>query len=122
MEIIESDVWVKVQFFCMRLCYSKASFVWPYRTAELESFLDGHVKEFEHFGCVPNRLAYDNLKSAVIQIKRGRERRLGASPGDGEAIREPHRTGVRSPGGDDARAELRPWTVRADARSASCTR
>lgn len=74
--IIESGAWVKVQFFCMRLCYSKASFVWPYRTAGLESFLDGHVKAFEYFGRIPNRIAYDNLRSAVIQVKRGRERRL----------------------------------------------
>ncbi len=63
-------------FFCMRLCYSKASFVWPYERANLESFLDGHVRAFEHFGGVPRRLAYDNLKSAVIQVGRGRDRRL----------------------------------------------
>lgn len=74
--IIESGHWRKAQFFCIRLCYSKASFVWPYERATLESFLDGHVRAFEYFGGVPRRLAYDNLKSAVVQVGRGKERRL----------------------------------------------
>lgn len=74
--VIESGQMRKVQFFCIRLCYSKASFVWPYERATLESFLDGHVRAFEYFGGVPRRLAYDNLKSAVVQIGRGKERRL----------------------------------------------
>jgi transposase len=74
--IVENGVERKAHFFCMRLCYSKASFVWPYERASLESFLDGHVRAFVYFGGVPRRLAYDNLKSAVIQVMRGRERRL----------------------------------------------
>ena len=74
--IIENGIERSVQFFCMKLCYSKATFVWPYERANLESFLDGHVRAFEYFGGVPARLAYDNLKCAVIQIKHGKERRL----------------------------------------------
>jgi len=72
----ENGVERKAQFFCMRLCYSKASFVWPYERATLEAFLDGHVRAFEYFGGIPRRLAYDNLKSAVIQVLPGRERKL----------------------------------------------
>jgi len=60
----------------MRLCYSKASFVGSYERANMEAFLDGHVRAFEYFGGVPKRLAYDNLKSAVIQVGKGRHRRL----------------------------------------------
>jgi transposase len=74
--IEENGVQRKGQFFCMRLCYSKASFVWPYERANLESFLDGHVRAFAYFGGVPKRLAYDNLKSAVIQVMPGRKRKL----------------------------------------------
>ena len=74
--LVENGVARKAQFFCMRLCYSKASFVWPYERANLESFLDGHVRAFAYFGGVPRRLAYDNLKSAVIQVLHGKERRL----------------------------------------------
>jgi transposase len=65
-----------VQLFCMRLSHSKASFVYPYERATMESFLDGHVRAFDFFGGVPRRLAYDNLKSAVTHVGRGRERQL----------------------------------------------
>ena len=68
----------KVQLFCMRFCFSQASFVYPYQSQNLESFLDGHVRAFEFFGGVPRRLAYDNLKTAVIQLRPGRWRRLNA--------------------------------------------
>lgn len=41
--IIENGIERKAPFFCMRLCYSKASFVFAYEHADLLSFLDGHV-------------------------------------------------------------------------------
>ena len=66
----------KVQVFCMRLCHSKASFTWPYERATLEAFLDGHVRAFAHFGGVPKRIAYDNLKSAVTHVGAGQDRTL----------------------------------------------
>ena len=65
-----------MQLFCMKLCHSHAVFVRAYERANLESFLDGHVRAFEFFGGVPKRIAYDNLKSAVVYVGRGRERRL----------------------------------------------
>jgi transposase len=74
--IVENGVERKAQFFCMRLCYSKASFVIAYEHADLVSFLDGHVKAFEYFQGVPRRLAYDNLKSAVIYVGKGKDRVL----------------------------------------------
>jgi transposase len=74
--IVEGGERRKVQFFCMRLSHSKASFVRAYDRADLVSFLDGHVRAFDYFGGVPRRLAYDNLKSAVVQVRHGRERRL----------------------------------------------
>ncbi len=74
--IIENGVQRKAPFFCMRLCYSKASFVATYEHADLVSFLDGHVRAFEYFEGVPRRLAYDNLKSAVIRVGTG----SGSSP------------------------------------------
>jgi transposase len=62
--------------FCMRLCHSRSWFVKAYERGNLESFLDGHVSAFEFFGGVPRRMAYDNTKCAVIQVGRGRERKL----------------------------------------------
>jgi transposase len=65
-----------VVLFCVRLCHSRAWFVKAYERGNLESFLDGHVLALEFFGGVPRRLAYDNLKCAVLRVGRGRERKL----------------------------------------------
>jgi transposase len=75
-KVIENGIQRTVQLFCMRLSHSKASFVYPYERATMEAFLDGHVRAFAFFGGVPKRLAYDNLKSAVTHVGRGRERKL----------------------------------------------
>src|SRR5262249_14699175 len=40
------------------------------------SFLDGHVRAFAHFAGVPTRIAYDNLRAAVVRILVGGERTL----------------------------------------------
>lgn len=74
--VYDNGIERKLQFFVMRLCYSKAPFVYPYEKANLESFLDGHVRAFEYFGGVPHRMAYDNLKCAVIKVGKGQHRRL----------------------------------------------
>jgi transposase len=74
--VIERGAERKVQLFCMKLCHSHAVFVRAYERANLESFLDGHVRAFAFFGGVPKRIAYDNLKSAVVWVGRSRERRL----------------------------------------------
>lgn len=73
---IISGAETKVQLFCMRLPYSRASFIRAYPSQKMECFLDGHVFAYEFFGGVARRNAYDNLKSAVIQVGRGRERKL----------------------------------------------
>lgn len=65
-----------VVLFCVRLCHSRAWFVRAYGRGNLESFLEGHVLALEFFGGVPRRLAYDNLKCAVVKVGRGRERKL----------------------------------------------
>ena len=76
--VIEGGVERKVQLFCMKLCHSHAVFVRAYERANLESFLDGHVRAFAFFGGVPKRIAYDNLKSAVVV--RGPRPRAAAQP------------------------------------------
>jgi transposase len=74
--VIENGVERTVQLFCVRLAHSKASFVYPYERATMEAFLDGHVRAFAFFGGVPRRLAYDNLKSAVTHVGKGRSHRV----------------------------------------------
>mgnify|MGYP006290298933 CR=1 FL=1 len=60
----------------MRLCHSKASFVRAYHRQTQEALLDGHVRAFDFFGGVPRRMAYDNLKTVVISVGKGQDRRL----------------------------------------------
>jgi transposase len=68
----------KAWLFLMRLMYSGRDFAWIYERQDQVSFLDGHVRAFAHFSGVPARLAYDNLKVAVVRILVGGERTLTA--------------------------------------------
>ena len=68
----------KAWLFLMRLMYSGRDFAWIYERQDQISFLDGHVRAFAHFGGVPARLAYDNLRLAVVRILVGGERALTA--------------------------------------------
>jgi transposase len=65
---------VTVQLFCIRLCYSRRLFMMAFPSQKQEAFFAGHVQAFRHFGGVPQRLSYDNLKTAVQRILSGRKR------------------------------------------------
>ena len=68
----------KAWLFLMRLMYSGRDFAWIYERQDQISFLDGHVRAFAHFEGVPARIAYDNLRAAVVRILVGGERALTA--------------------------------------------
>ena len=68
----------KAWLFLMRLMYSGRDFAWIYERQDQISFLDGHVRAFAHFAGVPGRIAYDNLRAAVVRILVGGERTLTA--------------------------------------------
>lgn len=65
---------VKLQVFCLRSMYSGAAFHRAYVRATQQAFLDGHVRAFDLFGGAFELLRYDNLKSAVKHIMRGKRR------------------------------------------------
>jgi transposase len=58
----------KAWLFVLRLMYSGRDFAWIYDRCDQVSFLDGHVRAFAHFGAVPQRAVYDNLRPAVRRI------------------------------------------------------
>ena len=66
----------KAWLFLMRLMYSGRDFAWIYERQDQISFLDGHVRAFAHFGGAPARMAYDNLRAAVVRILVGGARTL----------------------------------------------
>ncbi len=64
----------KVELFVMRLCYSRKTFAMLFPTQRQECFFAGHVAAFADFAGVPQRISYDNLKTAVKQILEGKNR------------------------------------------------
>src|ERR1700675_383924 len=66
----------KAWLFLMRLMYSGRDFAWIYERQDQIRFLDGHVRAFAHFEAVPARVAYDNLRAAVVRILVGGARTL----------------------------------------------
>ena len=64
----------QVKLFCMRSRYSGKAFVRAYRWERQEMFLDGHIRGFDWYGGVFPTLVFDNLKTAVKQILRGKGR------------------------------------------------
>jgi transposase len=64
----------QVHLFVMRLSASGRGYPRAYLNESQEVFLDGHVRAFEHFGGVPGRIRYDNLKTAVEKVLKGRGR------------------------------------------------
>ena len=73
-EVILAGEQVTVEIFVMRLCYSRKIFVMAFPSQKQECFFAGHVAAFHHFGGLPQRLTYDNLKAAVKKILMGHQR------------------------------------------------
>ena len=67
-------VLVKCWMFCMRLSHSGRGFHVAFSHQAQEAFFEGHVAAFAHFGAVPGRIRYDNLKAAVAKVLFGRDR------------------------------------------------
>jgi transposase len=65
---------VKVAHF--RLAYGRRMFLAAYPRETQEMVLDAHIRAFIHFGGVPRRVIYDNLKTVVDAIFVGKERQF----------------------------------------------
>ena len=66
----------KIYVFVMTLPFSDARFVAAFPRQTQEFFLEGHRLAFQFFQGVARRIVYDNLKSAVTRVFRGRKRGL----------------------------------------------
>jgi hypothetical protein len=66
----------KVAFFVMVLPHSDAFFVMAFERECTESYWEGHVRAFEFFGGVPQRISYDNSRVLVSQIIGSHKRKL----------------------------------------------
>ena len=64
----------KLQVAHFRLSYSRAFFLRAYLTQSHEMLFDAHYHAFRAFGGVPERGIYDNMKTAVDKVGRGKQR------------------------------------------------
>ena len=71
-----SGILRKVAFFVMVLPYSDAFFVMAFERECTESYWEGHVRAFEFFGGVPQRVSYDNSRVLVSTIIGPHKRKL----------------------------------------------
>lgn len=63
-----------VKMFCMRSRYSGKSFVQLYHNERQQMLFDGHTRAFAYYGGVFPVVVYDNMKTAVKQVLKGRKR------------------------------------------------
>ena len=61
-----------------RLCHSRMSFLVAYPLQRMEMVLDAHAQAHDFFGGLCGRGIYDNLKSVVTKIGKGKEREFNA--------------------------------------------
>jgi transposase len=64
----------KVQVAHFKLCHSRAFTLRAYLAQSHEMLFDAHNHAFRMFGGIPERGIYDNMKTAVDKVRRGRQR------------------------------------------------
>jgi transposase len=73
-DVVLGGVLVKVHLFVMRASFSGATFCQASLVETQQAFLELHVHAFEWFGGTFPTIRYDNLKSAVKKVLKGRRR------------------------------------------------
>lgn len=78
-----SEDWIKIngvstklQVAHFKLSYSRAYFMRAYLTQSHEMLFDAHYHAFVAFGGIPERGIYDNMKTAVDKVGRGKQRQV----------------------------------------------
>jgi len=72
--LIIGGVWRKILVAHLKLCFSRAFVVQAYPTQSHEMLFDAHTRAFTALGGIPRRGIYDNMKTAVDRVKRGKAR------------------------------------------------
>lgn len=66
----------KLQIAHFKLCHSRAVYLRAYFTQSHEMLFDAHNHAFKFFGGVPERGIYDNMKTAVDKVGKGKARQI----------------------------------------------
>lgn len=72
--LVIGGIWRKIMAAHLKLCASRAFVVQAYPTQSHEMLFDAHTRAFTALGGIPRRGIYDNMKTAVDKVKRGKAR------------------------------------------------
>lgn len=72
--LVVGGVWRKIMAAHLKLCFSRAFVVQAYPTQSHEMLFDAHTRSFAALGGVARRGIYDNMKTAVDKVKKGKSR------------------------------------------------
>jgi len=78
-EVIINDEVISVKVAHFILCYSGKKFTYIYPNETHEMVFDAHIKAFKFFGGAPVRGIYDNMKTAVQKVLKGKERQWNSN-------------------------------------------
>ncbi len=71
-------IYYRVQVSHMKLCASRAFWLVAYPSQGHEMLFDAHTRSFAALGGIPRRGIYDNMKTAVNKVKKGKGRVVNA--------------------------------------------
>ena len=74
--LVIGGVWRKILAARLKLCASRAFVVQAYPTQSHEMLFDAHTRAFTALGGIPRRGIYDNMKTAVDKVKKGKARTI----------------------------------------------
>ena len=76
--LVVGGIYYRAQVSHMKLCASRAFWLVAYPSQGHEMLFDAHTRSFAALGGVPRRGIYDNMKTAVDKVKKGKGRVVNA--------------------------------------------
>jgi transposase len=76
--LVVGGIYRRVQVAHLKLCASRAFWLVAYPTQGHEMLFDAHTRSFAALGGIPQRGIYDNMKTAVDKVKKGKGRVVNA--------------------------------------------
>ena len=76
--LVVGGIWRKLQLAHLKLCASRAFMLVAYPSQGHEMLFDAHTRSFQALGGIARRGIYDNMKTAVDRVKKGKGRVVNA--------------------------------------------
>jgi len=76
--LVVGGIYYRAQVAQLKLCASRAFWLVAYPSQRHEMLFDAHTRSFAALGGIPRRGIYDNMKTAVDKVKKGKGRTVNA--------------------------------------------